>query len=270
MLWHAHGPRRCRPARGDNLNAWPALKTVHLDGWLLRSAGGETRRPNSVNIFGPSSAPLADKIVAAEAIYGRWVRPCIFRMTPLVEAAISDLLDARGYASEGATFVQTAALTGAAMPERVELIEHVGDEWIDAALAIRGAAERDIFRAQHRAIGVRAAWALVREGGRPVACGCSTAERGWSGLTGIHVHTEARRRGLARDVTQALMSWAGAQGATKTWLQVDQTNSAAIALYTSLGFRTSYTYHYRVRADARIRCRRSFDAPMQLRLMQLG
>jgi ribosomal protein S18 acetylase RimI-like enzyme len=232
-----------------NLNAWPALKTVHLDGWLLRSAGGETRRPNSVNIFGRSTIPLADKIAAAEAIYRNWSRPCIFRVTPLVDVEIPGLLDARGYASEGATFVQTAALCGARMPERVELIEQVSEEWIHAALdirGVRGAGERDIFRSQHRAIGVAATWALMREGSRALACGCATAERGWSGLTGIYVHAEARRRGLARAVTQALLSWAAGKGARQTWLQVEQTNAAAVALYASLGFRTKYHYHYRM------------------------
>ena len=231
-----------------NLNAWPALRTVHLDGWLLRFAGGETRRPNSVNMFRPSTLPLTDKIDAAEVTYRRWGRPCTFRMTPLVEAKLAATLDERGYSSEGGTFVQIAPTARTAMPDGVELCECASDEWIDAALAVRGVtgSERDVFRAQHSAIAVSAAWALVRENGEALACGCSTAERGWSGLTGIHVRKDARRRGLARKVTEALLSWGAAQGARQTWLQVDQTNAAAIPLYGSLGFRTAYAYHYRV------------------------
>jgi len=231
-----------------NLNAWPALKTVHLDGWLVRSSGGDTRRPNSVNILGPSTLPLAEKVNRAERIYANLGRPCFFRVTPLVDAALPDMLTERDYASEGATFVQTAEMGYTPMPEGVEVVSRVSDTWLAAALGIRKVTsdEREVFRLLHRAIAVEAGWALIRVDGRAAACGCVSVERGWSGLTGIYVHEDARRRGLARKVTEALMSWAHSRGARRMWLQVDQTNTAAISLYSSLGFRTSYTYHYRV------------------------
>jgi GNAT superfamily N-acetyltransferase len=231
-----------------NLNAWPALKTVHLDGWMVRSSGGDTRRPNSVNIFGPSTSPLARKIESAEAIYRGLGRPCLFRITPLCDADLPDLLSERDYSSEGATFVQTAELGHVVMPYGVEILSSVSDTWLAAALGIRGVMgdEREIFRLLHRAIAVESGWALIRLDSRAAACGCVSVERGWSGLTGIYVHPEARGRGLARKITEALMSWARERGARRMWLQVDQSNDAAIPLYSSLGFRTSYTYHYRV------------------------
>ena len=234
-----------------NLNAWPALRTVHLDGWLLRFAGGDTRRPNSVNMFAPSTVPLKAKIDAAEAIYRGWGRPCTFRFTPLVEGDLEPMLDERRYTSEGATFVQSAPTGRVAMPDGVEIFEQATEAWIEGALTLRGVSgdERDVFRAQHRAISVKAVWALARENGEAVACGCSTVERGWSGLTGIHVRKDARRRGLARKITEALMSWGASEGADRTWLQVDQKNSAAIPLYQSLGFRTDFVYHYRVQPN---------------------
>jgi ribosomal protein S18 acetylase RimI-like enzyme len=235
-----------------NLNAWPALKTVHLDGWMVRSSGGDTRRPNSVNVFGPSTLPLADKIALAESAYRRLGRRCFFRITPLVDTEIPDLLSERHYTSEGATFVQTAELGHTAMPDSVEIMSRVSDTWLAAALGMRGVAgeEREIFRLLHRAIAVDAGWGLIRLNSQAVACGCVSVERGWSGLTGIYVHRDVRGHGLARKITEALMSWARERGARRMWLQVDQTNEAAISLYSSLGFRTAYTYHYRVAPEA--------------------
>src|SRR5258705_9917489 len=91
-----------------NFNAWPALKEMRFDGWLVRYAGGESRRVNSVNVMAPSTRPLSAKIDEAEAIYRRWRRPCIFRLTPLADREIEPLLIARGYTLETPTYLQIA------------------------------------------------------------------------------------------------------------------------------------------------------------------
>ncbi len=228
-----------------NFNAWPALKQTRLDGWLLRYAGGDSRRVNSVNVLGPSTRPFAQKIDEAEAIYRRWARPCIFRLTPLAEPEIEPLLIARGYSLETPTFLQVAATPDLAMPTDVTVFDEP-NAWLDAALEIRGLSgdDAEVFRAQHRAVRVPFAWMLIREGDRALACGCSSVERGWSSLLGIYVHKDARRRGLARRMTEALLSWGRAKGAAQTWLQVEQANAPALPLYANLGFRTAYEYHH--------------------------
>lgn len=88
-----------------NFNAWPALRTVPYDGWLLRSSGGASRRPNSVNCMTPSRLALDEKIATVEAIYRRWSRTTIFRLTPLADEGLDAALAARGYMIEEPTFV---------------------------------------------------------------------------------------------------------------------------------------------------------------------
>ncbi len=44
----------------------------------------------------------------------------------------------------------------------------------------------------------------------------------------------------------ALAAWGSELGATQTYLQVEQTNTAALELYRGLGFWTHHTYRYRV------------------------
>lgn len=233
-----------------NFSAWPALKELRRDGWLLRYAGGESRRVNSVNVVGPCTRPLAAKIDEAEAIYRDWGRPCTFRLTPLAEPQLDVELERRGYELATPTFLQVAPTPAVAMPEGVTLFE-TPEPWLDAALHIRGMSgvEADVFRAQHRAVRVPFAWALAHDGDRPVACGCTAVERGWSGLLGIYAHRDARRRGLARRVTEALLNWGRARGAEQTWLQVEQANAPALPLYASLGFETAYAYHHRVKVS---------------------
>ncbi len=46
----------------------------------------------------------------------------------------------------------------------------------------------------------------------------------------------ARRRGLARELVSAGQSWARQQGANRMLLEVEDTNTAALALYAAQGF----------------------------------
>lgn len=231
-----------------NFNAWPALTTVHYDGWLLRCAGGASRRPNSVNCISPSTIALETKIAAAEAMYARWKRRTIFRLTPLADAGLGELIARRGYVVEEPTDVQVADLAECSAAPDVEIATACSDAWIRAALAIReiGGEHARVFNAQHHAIAVESIWALTRDEGAPAAVGVAAIERGWAGLHGIYVSKHVRRRGLARRLSEALLSVSAGRGARHAWLQVAHANTAALPLYRQLGFRTAYTYHHLV------------------------
>ena len=73
---------------------------------------------------------------------------------------------------------------------------------------------------------------------------------GWDGWRGtfyrLAVDPAHRRRGLARTLTAALASQAAARGARHLYLQVEDGNAAARALYHRLGFADHHGYHYRV------------------------
>lgn len=235
-----------------NFNAWPALRTAMLDGWLLRSTGNDSRRVNSVNPFVPGVLPLGEKIGAAEAIYARWGRRTFFRLTPLAESELDSKLAERGYAIEGQTFVQVGEAVAFGQPPDVQVLDRPHDAWIDAARVVReleSSSEIALLAAQHRAIGIDSGWAVVGDGEHALGVGVVGVERGWAGLHGIYVAKAGRGRGLARKLTEALIGYASRRGARRVWLQVDQTNAAALSLYASLGFSTAYTYHYRSRAD---------------------
>lgn len=232
-----------------NFNAWPALRTVHYDGWLLRMSGGDSRRVNSVNPLTPGVLALPEKVATAEAIYRRWGRRAIFRLTPLADAGLDETLADRGYVLNGATFVQTAEIAARQVPAEVDIRPSISDGWINAAQEMRGhaAEEAPVFAAQHRAVGVETGWAMARRGGAPAAVGAVAMERGWAGLHGIYVAKAARRAGLGFMLSEALLGYAYAKGARRAWLQVEQANVAALPLYARLGFAIAYSYVHRVR-----------------------
>ena len=231
-----------------NFNAWPALKTVHYDGWLLRCTGGASRRPNSVNCIAPSTIALGEKIDTATAFYARWQQRLVFRLTPLADDGLDRILDQRGHAIEEPTFVQVSNIDPKPVPADVQVFTAVSDAWIAAALEIRGLTQDEaaIFAMQHRTVGVDSAWVLIKVNERPAAVGVAALERWWAGLHGIYVAKGVRRRGLARKVSEALLGFGYAHGARRAWLQVAGANAPALALYHSLGFRNAYSYHHRV------------------------
>jgi len=233
-----------------NFNAWPALHCVHFDGWLVRKSGGISRRVNSVNAVSPGTMPLTDKVVQCEAMFSRWGQRSVFRITPLSEPGLEAMLLTRGYEVEAPTNVMLAPLVAGEADVRVTLADSFDPAWAAASARMRGIPEDEaaILESQHRAIAVPTLWASVRDGGTVLGVGAAAVERGWAGLHGIYVGKDGRRRGLARAISVSLLSQAHAMGARRAWLQVEQANTAAIPLYRSLGFETSWTYRHLVRA----------------------
>ncbi|MGI5145522.1 GNAT family N-acetyltransferase [Plantactinospora sp. CA-294935] len=79
-----------------------------------------------------------------------------------------------------------------------------------------------------------------------VARGTVTGQHRWLGLSLIEVVPSVRRQGLAQHLIRALAEWAAGLGATRTFLQVEERNEAAVSLYRRLGFSTHHTYQTRV------------------------
>ena len=90
------------------------------------------------------------------------------------------------------------------------------------------------------------AFASVREAGETIAIGRVAAAGDWAGLTAVEVQPHHRRRGLAAAVTTALAAQAAARGVKGLYLQVEDDNAAARALYHRTGFSDHHAYHYRV------------------------
>ena len=86
----------------------------------------------------------------------------------------------------------------------------------------------------------------VRRDGRTIATGRLSVADGWGGLTAIEVDPACRRTGLGTAVTAGLAAQAAARGAERIFLQVEEGNAVARALYVRCGFAGRHRYHYRI------------------------
>lgn len=238
-------------------DSWRAPDEDWLGGWRLRAAEGFTGRANSALAAGDPGLPLA----AAAGEVCTWYRarglaPMIavpFPMAGPGDSPVDRLLQDLGWSvRSGAAVTMTAepravasrAGRDAAAAASVEMAAEPDEDWL-AMYHYRGTVLPPIARRLLTSAPWQA-FASVREDGRPVAIGRVAAAGGWAGLTAIETHADYRRRGLGTTVTAALAALAADRGLPGLYLQVENENAAARALYRGLGFSHHHRYHYRV------------------------
>lgn len=232
------------------LNAWPSPRQVLVQGYLLRAAGGPSKRVNSCNPLRGAGDPEA-AIPACEAIYLALGQRPMFRV-PDIAAQMLPGLERRGYRAVGETRTLYRDLAGLPEMEDAEVTvrETPAAEWLALRDAVSGhdLATARVFRSVTGAIALPCAFASVAAPGGLGAIAFGVRDRRLLVIESVAVPAKLRRRGLARRVVMALLRWGLATGARGVCLQVEAANAPAISLYTRLGFeRELYRYHYRVR-----------------------
>jgi ribosomal protein S18 acetylase RimI-like enzyme len=232
------------------LNAWPALRQVLLNGWVLRFSEGLTRRANSANpLRGPRETDDG-LITACEALYQRRGLPTIFRLPSIIEPDLDKRLEGLGYGSEGESCVRYSDLTAveAVSDSDVQLLSRPTREWFAAMGALQNhtAEQRRIYRRIVGAIAVPAAFAALAIDGRFVALAHGAIHDRLLCYESVITDPHRQRRGYARRVIASLAAWAKDEGAEGACLEVEAQNTAALALYELVGLKTElYRYHYR-------------------------
>jgi ribosomal protein S18 acetylase RimI-like enzyme len=239
------------------MNAWPALKEVFYDGWLIRLARGTTRRTNSVNVIGPGRRPLAEKIAYCEAVYRAHAQPPYFRILSHAAPELEAALDARGYRAEDetCTLYMNFGVHPPPQPSPAIVVDvhesRPTADWLAAHArhSRRSAEEAGALHAILDVLAVPAFFAEARDADGNIAsvAFCGIHEK-LACVQWVVTDPDQRRLGLSRATLSALLIRAQAVGATGACLQVLATNVSAIRLYERLGFSCElYRYHYRVR-----------------------
>jgi N-acetylglutamate synthase len=249
----ADSPAEVRRLEELAFRGWPALESRDLAGWRQRFSYGYTKRANSINPLWPDAQCSSEVIAALEEPYlGLGQRPT-WRLTPLAPPAVAPLLAARGYQTIERSLLQVCPLhEGFAADAEVRIFPRPTPAWIEAFCTYSPVPPRyrETMQRMLAAIAAPAGFAFVEEAGQPMAMAIGAVEGDHMGLFDVLVMPQARRRGLARRVTESLYAWAWGHGARFAYLQVVATNAAAMPLYATQGFRTVYAYEYFVPSAA--------------------
>ena len=233
-------------------NAHPALQTQLYDGWILRySKGHQEKRINSINPLYPSTLDLYSKINECEKRYSAQDLPTIFKITESTTPDIDVVLEKLGYDKVSPTYVMEMPLQDKefAFGDCI-LSENADDKWLYAYETFSKRTGNPEIVSSARIFGnIKniAIYGRIVKNGIDVACGSMVIECGYMGLLNILVDEQFRGRKYGMEICVSLLSEAKRLGVHTAYLQVEQNNQIALNLYTKLGYKTIYSYWYRIK-----------------------
>ena len=238
---------------------WRPDEREDVGGWRLRATGGVTARANSALAVGSPGLDVGAALTRVEQFYARRGLPAVVAVPHPAGGGRgagtepADELARRGWAVAKPTLVLTAAtddVPGAAdvaLPAGLAVVRSAVPDagWLDlhhpgGAGAVPPAARRLLVSADEQV------FVRVLDGATTVAVARGSLSPGWAGVSALETVPSHRRRGLARRALAEVADWARSRGARSTFLQVEDGNEGALALYGGAGFSVHHGYHYRV------------------------
>jgi N-acetylglutamate synthase len=235
-----------------SMNAWPALQTMHYDGWILRFANGVTKRLNSVNPIYGSKIDVDEKIEYCENLYQLQNLPPCFRITEIVRpSGLDQKLEAHGYEHIFDVAVQLVNINGLKIaPDRnIQIAEKMDETWLDDYIRMNevNPANKPVLKKIIEQIIVTRGLFTLHKNGMPVGCGLGVVENRHIGLFDIVIDKDYRNQGLGQILIESILAWGRNKGAEYGYLQVLVDNDPAVRLYTKVGFKEEYRYWYRLK-----------------------
>lgn len=231
--------------------AWPAASIQYDGSWQIRlTAGHPSKRLNSVNPLDPSDhGDIEARVERAGRRFDAYDRPLVFRQSPLAPPQLEAFLDARGWRRFDETIVMAGSIAALDIEGGMDHLplRDIG-RYVDASITVHGresslkAGLTEVLSSIRPPSGL---FVIEDEAAGPVSTALCVHDNDMAGLFELATREEARRAGHGREVVRAALRWARHRGAEKAWLQVESANTAAVGLYSSLGFSEVYRYAYR-------------------------
>lgn len=234
-------------------NGHVALNVMQYDGWLLRFSGGHTSRANSVSVLYPSEKDLAEKVAHCEECYAKQGLPTLFKITDC-DTVLCEYLQQRGYTVVTPTDVMILDMDNAELQADADdcVFSQEPSGWLPVYFALEGLTDprrQELFRKMVSKVLAETVYCTVLQDGKAVACASAASEQGYALLQNVIVHPDYRGKGFGEKTCRAVIRKAREQGVRYAYLQVVQTNGAAMNLYRKLGFRKVYSYRYLKQPD---------------------
>jgi N-acetylglutamate synthase len=230
------------------VNAWPALETAGLDGWLWRFSDGGSQRGNSVSALAFTGKDAEASINEAERRYTERGVKSMFQVSDVADpAGLDERLAKRGYwINDPCTTLVREAAAGVP-PPGIEYLDRATPEWFVCYSSVITPERKRVAPQILMRIPPGSVFCALRRDGRIVATALGVPHDGIIIAECVATLAEARGTGAARQVMRGLEVWGAARDCRLAALQALVHNAPAQALYKSLGYKTQGGYHLRVK-----------------------
>ena len=236
--------------------AWPALEEQELLFGVLRYARGMDRRANSLSVYPNVRIKNTELISVTENFFSRRnIAPVVKLLQPRVSSfedviAIDTALAARGYEKQSLTHSMLLDLDEVALGDDSKSCQELTIKaWLCAWYELTNRQAENIAIHKLTLARIRSPHLFLankNEEGRTLSSAMGVLAHGALGLFGIATAEEYRNKGHASKILASLLNWGRSRGARYAYLQVEESNHAALSLYHRWGFRKLYSYWYRV------------------------
>jgi N-acetylglutamate synthase len=222
-------------------------EVLETDGWLAGLDGGTIGRARSAVPLRHDASCDPATLDRLEAAYReRGLEPWFRIADGPGLAQVQAELERRGYSPVQPTLVKTGDAAGLALLNAApaETIDHPDDAW-GAVFLGEGFDPLDgAYRVKALSRSPGAVYAQVRSGERTVAVGVASFGFGWASIHGMRTEKSRRGEGLAGRVLAGLARAAMERGVERVFLQVEEPNAPARALYRRAGLSPAWRYRY--------------------------
>ena len=240
------------------LDAVAPAERKEFGAWLIpfdRSTIGRATSAVTLRHHGVDASNLRE----VESLYAQCGLQAAFRIADVPGLAnVTEELREMGYRATQPTLVQTGdvatllAQTHRANANQFEsvLVENSpSTTWSSAYTAIGFDPIDGAHRVQALSRSEHVIYASISDDsgtgtGETLAAGTASMSQNWAGIHGMRTVMAARGQGLARAILYALAGVANERNYQRVFLQVEETNTAALSLYRRAGFMTAWRYHY--------------------------
>jgi len=233
-----------------SMNAWPSLKTLVYDGWIIRLSNGYGNRANSINPIYPSKIDLEEKLKYCDELFSHHNLLTAYKIIGCEEHQfLNKKLEDMNYQKINETSIKVFQIP--AMPERnyrgIVIDDDFSGQWKESVIKFNHIEEihEPVFRKILENIAVEKIVVHKEIEGEIAGCGYGAIEHNYVGIFDIVVKESQRGNGYGREIIETLLSEAARRGVKNSYLQVMINNPIAIHLYEKLGYREVYRYWYR-------------------------
>lgn len=223
----------------------PAMREI--DGWLLPFDDSTIGRAKSAVPVRHRNID-AGSITTISALYADRGLKAAYRVADLPGLEpIHAELSRQGYTAQQPTLVQVGTVKAMRalcrdIPARVSATPEPA--WASVYLAEGFNPVDGANRVQALSRSTHTVYACVEEDGQTVAAGTAAFSHGWCSIHGMRTLPAQRGRGLAARILAGLADTAVHRNLERVFLQVEEGNTGARAVYQRAGFTTAWRYHY--------------------------